>query len=67
MKTKKFIFEDTFFGKEYLRSVECLAKKLDKSVKWVIKNRSKIDKNIEFDQAVELYALGFDVTQLKPE
>ncbi len=40
-------------------------KSLIKSFKWVDKNRNKINKNISNIQAIELYSLGLDVTQLK--
>lgn len=40
-----------------------LEKRLDKSIKWVEKNKDKIE--IPFLQAVTLYDMGLDVTQLK--
>ena len=42
-----------------------LEKRMDKSYKWVSKNRNKIDKNISFFESMNLFDLGIDVTQLK--
>lgn len=43
-----------------------LERRLDKSCKWVEENRNEIHPSISFIQAVELYDMGIDVTQLKP-
>jgi len=40
-------------------------KRLNKSIKWVEKNRNKIDDKISFIQAIELYDMSIDVTQIK--
>lgn len=43
-----------------------LERRLDKSCKWVEENRNEIHPSISFIQAVELFDMGIDVTQLKP-
>jgi len=42
-----------------------LEKRLDKSIKFVEKHIDEIHQSISFIQAVELYDMGIDVTQLK--
>jgi hypothetical protein len=44
-----------------------LEKRLDKSIKWVEENKTKIHPSISFIQSVELYNMGIDVTQLNSE
>ena len=44
-----------------------LEKRLDKSIKWVEKNKNKIDPSISFIESIELYDFEIDVTQLKPK
>jgi len=44
-----------------------LDKRLDKAVKWVEENRKDIHPSISFIQAIEIYDMGIDVTQIKPE
>ena len=39
--------------------------RLDKSIKWVEKNKNEIDPKISFIQAIELRDMGIDVTQIK--
>lgn len=55
------IYPKTFEDEIHLRQ-----KGRVRSIKWVTKNQHLIDSNITFEQAVDAYELGFDVTQLKP-
>ncbi len=41
-----------------------LNKRMDKVIKWVEEHKSEINLSISFIQAVELYDMGLDVTQL---
>lgn len=41
-------------------------KRLTNSIDWVQKNKVDIHPSIPFIQAVELYDMGIDVVQLKP-
>ena len=42
-----------------------LERRLDKSCKWVEEHRNEIHPSISFIEAIELYDMGIDVTQLK--
>ena len=44
-----------------------LENRLDKSCKWVEEHRNEIHPSISFIQAMGLYDMGVDVTQLKPK
>jgi len=44
-----------------------LERRLDKSFKWVEEHRNEIHPSISFIQAIEVYDMGIDVTQLKPK
>jgi len=44
-----------------------LEKRLDKSIEWVNKHRDEIHPSISFIQAIEIYDMGIDVTQIKPK
>jgi hypothetical protein len=42
-------------------------RRLDKAISWVERNRHTIHPSISFIQAIELYDMGIDVAQIKPE
>jgi len=44
-----------------------LEKRLDRSCEWVEKHKTEIHPSISFIQAIELYGMGIDVTQLTPK
>lgn len=44
-----------------------LEKRLDKAYEWVEKHRNEIHPSISSIQAMQIYDMGIDVTQLKPE
>ena len=53
---------------EFLRTeLEMLETRMDKAVKFVEKHKDEIHPSISFIQAIELYDMGLDVTQLKPK
>ena len=44
-----------------------LERRLNKSCKWVKEYKNEIHPSISFIQAIELYDMGIDVTQVKPK